>query len=413
MSTLLTTDCIGRKPLKVMHITTVDMSLRYLLLNQLHSIQQAGYDVAGISAPGPDVPVIERAGIRHIAVPMTRNFTPLADLGSLLRLYRVMQRERFTIVHTHTPKAGLLGQLAARMAGVPIVINTLHGFYFHDQMAPAARHFYIQIERIAARCSDVILSQNNEDIQTAINEGICPPEKIKHVGNGVDLTLFDFNRISHPDIQQKRAEIGIPVSAQVVGFVGRLAARRKGFLDFLAAGRQLVGRLQNVWFLIVGDADHSKPDAVSSDAARDYGIADRCIFLGQRPNTELPYLYALMDILVLPSLFEGVPRVVMEASAMCVPAVASDVKGNREAVVHGQNGWLTPWGDVEAITTALYELLSAPDQMRRMGAAGRRIAIEQFDERLVFQRVKAEYSRLLQEKGLAADEPHAAKKLFS
>src|SRR4051794_10698274 len=133
---------------KAAHITTVDMSLHYLLLNQLHSIQQSGYEVIAISAPGPEAPIIEQAGIRHIAVPMTRNFTPLADLGSLLRLYGVMRRERFTIVHTHTPKAGLLGQLAARMAGVPIVINTLHGFYFHDHMAPAARRFYIQMERI-------------------------------------------------------------------------------------------------------------------------------------------------------------------------------------------------------------------------------------------------------------------------
>jgi glycosyltransferase involved in cell wall biosynthesis len=399
--------------LKIAHITTVDMSLRYLLLNQLHSIQQSGYEVIAISAPGPEAPVIEQAGIRHIAVPMTRNFTPLADLGSLMRLYGVMRRERFTIVHTHTPKAGLLGQLAARMAGVPIVINTLHGFYFHDHMAPAARRFYIQMERIAARCSDVILSQNSEDIQTAIKEGICRPEKIKHLGNGIDLALFDRTQISHLALKQKRAELGIPDSAQVVGFVGRLAARRKGFLDFLAAGRKLVRQLPNIWFLIVGDADHGKPDAVSPDAARDYGIAERCIFLGQRPNAQLPSLYALMDVLVLPSLFEGVPRVVMEASALCVPVVASDVKGNREAVIHGGNGRLTPWGDVAAITSALFAILSAPDQARRMGAAGRQMAIERFDERLVFQRIKAEYSRILQEKGLSIDEPYAASKLLS
>jgi glycosyltransferase involved in cell wall biosynthesis len=398
---------------KAAHITTVDMSLRYLLLNQLHSIQQSGYEVIAISAPGPEAPVIEQAGIRHIAVPMTRNFTPLADLGSLMRLYGVMRRERFTIVHTHTPKAGLLGQLAARMAGVPIVINTLHGFYFHDHMAPAARRFYIQMERIAARCSDVLLSQNSEDIQTAIEEGICRPEKIKHLGNGINLALFDRTQISHLALQQKRAELGIPDSAQVVGFVGRLAARRKGFLDFLAAGRKLVRQLPNIWFLIVGDADHGKPDAVSPDAARDYGIAERCIFLGQRPNAQLPSLYALMDVLVLPSLFEGVPRVVMEASALCVPVVASDVKGNREAVIHGGNGRLTPWGDVAAITSALFAILSAPDQARRMGAAGRQMAIERFDERLVFQRIKAEYSRILQEKGLSIDEPYAASKLLS
>jgi len=398
---------------KVAHITTVDQSLRHLLLNQMRCIALAGYAVAGISAPGPDVAYIEAAGIHHIAVPMSRSIAPLTDLAALSDLLGIMRRERFTIVHTHTPKAGLLGQLAARIAGVPIVINTLHGFYFHDHMAPAARRFYIQIEKIAARCSDLILSQNNEDIQTAIKEGICPAQRIKYLGNGIDLALFDRAQILPLALQQKRAEIGIPASAHVVAFVGRLAARRKGFLDFLDAGRQLIQRLPNVWFLIVGDADSGKPDAVSPAVASDYGIADRCIFLGQRPNAELPYLYSLIDVLVLPSLFEGIPRVVMEASAMYVPIVASDVKGNREAVIHGENGWLVPWGDVQAIAHAIHEILRDRDRARRMGAAGRRMAIERFDERLVFHYVKAEYSRLLREKGLSIDQPQVRKKLFT
>ena len=122
------------KRLKVAHITSIDMSLRYLLLDQLCSIRDAGYEVVGISSPGRDVSVIEAAGIKHISVHMTRKITPFNDLFSLLQLYRVMKRERFTIVHTHTPKPGLLGQMAARLAGVPVVINTVHGFHFHENM---------------------------------------------------------------------------------------------------------------------------------------------------------------------------------------------------------------------------------------------------------------------------------------
>src|SRR5581483_2797624 len=118
--------------LKIAHVTNVDWILGHFLLNQLRSIQQSGYEVVGISSPDARVPPIENPPFRHIRVPMTRSFTPLADLVSLWRLYRVMRRERFTIVHTHNPKPGLLGQLAARLAGVPIVVNTLHGFYFHD-----------------------------------------------------------------------------------------------------------------------------------------------------------------------------------------------------------------------------------------------------------------------------------------
>ncbi|HEU5099337.1 MAG TPA: glycosyltransferase family 4 protein [Roseiflexaceae bacterium] len=395
-----------RRPI-VAHITTIDLSLRYLLLNQLQSIRSAGYEVVGISAPGPDVPAIERAGIRHIAVPMTRHLTPWADLNALIQLYRLMRRERFTIVHTHTPKPGLLGQIAARLAGVPIVVNTLHGFYFHEHMRPATRRFYIAMEKIAASCSDKILSQNSEDIQTAIREGICPSDKIMHLGNGVDLTIFDPKRYSVVERRRHRTKAGIPKDAKVVGFVGRLAAKRKGFLDFLKAAEQLVKTIPNVYFLIVGDADYGKPDAVDPTVAKDYGIWDRCHFLGQRPNAELPHWYALMNVLVLPSLFEGVPRVVMEASAMGVPVVATDVKGNREAVAQGQSGLLVPLGDVQLLADTIAELLADRERAQQMGAIGRCLAMERFDEQQVFDRVKAEYIRLLHQKGLPPPEPQS------
>ena len=155
---------------KVAHVTTVDLSLRYLLLNQLERIRDEGYEVVGISADGPDVATVEAHGIPHFAVPMTRRFTPFADLRALWALTRIMRRERFDVVHTHTPKAGLLGQLAARLSGVPVIVNTLHGFYFHEGTKPLSRRFYVWMERIAAKCSDSILSQNKEDIATAVAE---------------------------------------------------------------------------------------------------------------------------------------------------------------------------------------------------------------------------------------------------
>ena len=153
LSPALKSDIHAERVKKIAHVTTVDSSLRSLLLNQLVSLKAAGYDITGISAPGADVGPLEAASIRHFSVPMTRHLTPLTDLFSLCQLYWVMRNQRFTIVHTHTPKAGLLGQLAARLAGVPVIVNTVHGFYFHEHMRPAARRFYITLEKIAARCS--------------------------------------------------------------------------------------------------------------------------------------------------------------------------------------------------------------------------------------------------------------------
>jgi glycosyltransferase involved in cell wall biosynthesis len=388
-------------PVRIAHVATVDSSLRGLLLNQLTSLRTAGYEVAGISSPGPDVPAIETAGIRHIPVPMARGVAPLLDLRALLKLWRVMRRERFTIVHTHTPKAGLLGQLAARLAGVPVVVNTLHGFYFHEHMRPRARRFYIAIEKIAASCSDSVLSQNREDIQTGLDECIFSPPRVRHLGNGIDLSEFDPARVSPAATADLRERLGVPPGAPVVGFVGRLAAKRKGFMDFLEMARRVRERKRAARFLIIGNPDHGKPDAVEPAAAAEYGISEACLFLGHRPNAELPALYRSMDVLVLPSLFEGIPRVIMEAAAMGVPSVATNVKGNREAVVPGRTGLLVPWGDVPALAQAVLDIVGDAGRARTMGGQARALALERFDERAVFATVKTEYARLLREKGLS------------
>jgi glycosyltransferase involved in cell wall biosynthesis len=377
---------------RVAHVTTVDLSLRYLLLNQLQRIQGEGYEVFAISADGTDVPVVEATGIRHFAVPMTRRITPLADLRCLWELVRIMRRERFDVVHTHTPKAGLLGQLAARIAGVPIVANTLHGFYFHDDMKPVPRRFYIWMERVAAKCSDTILSQNREDMATAIAERIASPEQLKWLGNGIDVARFDRRSLPESSLEDLRREIDIDSKAPVIGFVGRLV-EEKGILDLLDAAKKVLTAIPNAQFLIVGPYDEEKTDALRPDVAERYGVSEQCHFVGMRHD--MPELYALMDVLVLPSYREGFPRAPMEASAMSVPAVVTDIRGCREAVEHGVNGLLFPVGDSDALAQAIVELLCDEERRAKMGAAGRRIAEERFDEQKVFDRVLSEYDRLL------------------
>jgi len=384
--------------LKIAHVTTVGISLYGLLLNQMRSLREEGYEIVAISSPSSFAPAIEAAGFRHIAIPITRNITPIADLISLWRLWRVMRREGFAIVHTHTPKAGLLGQLAARLAGVPLVINTVHGFYLHSGMGPIARRIYLLLEKLAAACSDRILSQNAEDIETAVRERVCSREKIKLLGNGIDLTRFTPDAVSAEGVQRLGAELGLQYDAPVVGFVGRLAAKRKGFADFLAAAQEISVRVPDCQFLVVGESDRRKADAVEASAAGAHGIAERCVFAGQRENSELPAFYKFMNVLVLPSIFEGLPRAVMEASAMGVPVVVTDVKGNREAVLDGYNGLIVPLGDLRALAAAIIRVLSDRGLAAQMGVKGRAMALERFDEQAVFAIVKSEYRRLLSQK---------------
>jgi len=392
------------RPLAVAHVTTVARSLRYLLLAQLGALRERGYQVTGVSAPGPDVAALEARGIAHAAVPLTRRLTPLADLRALERLYRLMRRERFTIVHAHTPKPGLLAQLAARLAGVPVVVNTIHGFYFHERMPAAERRFYLALEKLAARCSDLILSQNEEDVATALREGIARPGQIRLLGNGIDLVRFDPARLRPEARASTRASLGIPPHVPLVGFVGRLVAE-KGLVELLEAARIVHARLPDARFLLVGALDEEKADQLSPETARRLGVAEICVFAGFRHD--MPELYNAMDVFVLPSHREGFPRAPMEASAMKVPCVVTDVRGCRQAVRHGENGLLVPVADAAALAEAILAVLSDPALARRLGEQGRRRACAEFDERRVFATVLAEYERLLEAKGLAARIPRA------
>jgi glycosyltransferase involved in cell wall biosynthesis len=383
---------------KVAHVATVDLSLRFLLLNQLGSLREAGYPITGVSSTGPHVPALHDRGIRHIPVPMTRSVTPITDLMALWRLYRVMRRERFTIVHCHTPKAELLGQLAARLAGVPVIVDTFRGIYDSADIGPFRRWLFVTMARLAASCADLVLCQSREAMEAAVRARVCQPNRIALLGNGIDLRRFDRRSLDPQDLQVARKELGIESAQPVVGFVGRLV-REKGILDLFRAMRLVRERLPHVQVVIIGPTDGDKPDAVTPELARSYGGAQGCVFTGLR--TDMPTLYGLMDVFVLPSYRESFPRAPMEASAMRVPCVVTDIPGCREVVEHDRNGLLVPTGDPSALASAIITLLTRKDVARRMGHAGRQKALESFDEERVFEILKAAYARLLSQRGIA------------
>jgi glycosyltransferase involved in cell wall biosynthesis len=384
--------------IKVAHVATVDLSLRFLLLNQLQSLGQAGYAVTGLSSPGPHVAALEERSVRHIPVVMTRAITPLADLAALWRLYRIFRRERFTIVHCHTPKAELLGQLAARLAGVPIVVDTFRGIYDRPGTSRLKRWVLVKMSRLAASCADLVLFQSREAMEAMVREDFCNPGRIALLGNGIDVRRFDRARMSARDLEAAGRDLGLDPSKPVVGFVGRLV-REKGILDVLGAMRVVRAQVPDVQLLIIGPVDAGKPDTVTPAIAREYGFGDGCIFAGLR--TDMPVLYGLMDVFVLPSSREAFPRAPMEASAMGVPCVVTDIPGCRETVEHGRNGLLVPVGSPTALAGAITTLLTRKDLAARMSQAGRQKALESFDEERVFEVVKAAYARLLSDKGIA------------
>jgi glycosyltransferase involved in cell wall biosynthesis len=383
--------------LKVAHVATIDLSLRFLLLDQLRHLQDAGYDVTGISSPGPHVDALHEAGIRHHSVPMTRSVTPVSDLTALWRLYRIMRRERFTLVHCHTPKAELLGQLAARLAGVPVVVDTFRGTYQNAGVGRFRRWLFIAMARLAASCADLVLCQSREAMDAAVRARIGRPDRIALLGNGICLRRFHRETLDPHALRIAQDELGLDPSRPVVGFVGRLV-REKGLLDLFEAVRLVRKQRPDAQLLVVGPSDDEKPDALAPETAEAFGVASACVFTGMR--TDMPTLYALMDVFALPSYRESFPRAPMEASAMGLPCVVTDIPGCREVVEHGRNGLLVPTGDASALAAAILELLSRPDLARQMGLAGRQKAAESFDEDRPFEILGAAYARLLSDKGI-------------
>lgn len=390
---------------RVAHVTTVDMSVRHLLMNQLQALSAAGFEVAAISADGPDAVPVRAAGVRHLAVDFTRRLTPLRDLRAAWQLWRIFRREAFTIVHTHQIKAALFGQLAARLAGVPVVVNTVHGFYFHEHTPPLKRRAWILLEKICARSSDLLLSQNREDVATAIGAGICAADRIEHVGNGIDVRRFAAAAVRPERVRALRRELKLPDDALVVGFVGRMV-KEKGVPELFEAVRSLRQREPRVRLLMIGPADVDKPDVMTPAAAGPYGIGDVTVFAGYRHD--MPELYSLMRVAVLPSHREGMPRSPMEASAMGIPVVATDIRGCREVVRDGENGLLVPLRDPAALAAAIARVLADEGLAARLGASGRARAEAEFDERHMFARTIRAYARLLTRRGLAVPVEGAA-----
>jgi glycosyltransferase involved in cell wall biosynthesis/ribosomal protein S18 acetylase RimI-like enzyme len=386
------------RTIRVAHITTVDMSLRYLLLAQLRALRDAGYDVTAISAPGPWSADLASEGIRHLPWrSVTRAWDPAADARAFAELLGLFRRERFDIVHTHNPKPGLLGRLAARAVGVPCVVNTVHGLYATPEDAARRRLPVLGLERLGAAASDLELYQSGEDLAWARRIGVVPPSRSLLLGNGIDLARFDAERDADGRRAAMRRELGIPEEAVVVATVGRLVVE-KGYRELFAAAGEVRRTRPDVRFVVVGDIDRDKADAIGDDEI-EHARGD-VIFAGWREDVS--EVLAAADVFVLPSWREGMPRSAIEAAAMGRPLVLTDVRGCREVARDGVDGRLVPVRDPERLAAAIGALVDDGALRARMGAAARERALELFDERRVVTKVLEEYRGLLARKGLAA-----------
>jgi glycosyltransferase involved in cell wall biosynthesis len=379
-------------PLKVVHLTTTDMSLDWLLAPQLQAFAAAGYDVVGMSAAGPHVPHLEQLGIRHVPVPsLTRTPSLAGDVRAVRELYRLIRAERPVVLHTHNPKPGVLGRIAGRLARVPVVVNTQHGLYAQPTDRLRRRLPVYALERIAAAFGHHELVQNPEDVATLVRTLRVPKRKVTLLGNGIDLTRFTATRDATADRAAVRAEWGVGPDRVVVGVVGRLVAE-KGIAEIVAAAGLLRERGVDATIVVVGPSEPDKRDGLTEQAL-DKARANGVVFVGRRDD--MPRCYAAFDLFLTATHREGFPRAAMEASASGLPIVATDIRGCRQVVAHERTGLLVPVRDPSSLADAVQRLVDDPALRARLGAAASAKAVAEFDQQRVIDITLATYQRLL------------------
>ncbi len=336
-------------------------------------LDRSEFEVSIISGSqtGPEGSLIEEVRARGVPLAvehaLVRQVSPIRDLVALLRLAKRLRKGNYTIAHTHSSKAGILGRWAARLAGVSIIVHTVHGWGHHERQHSLVRAIYIGLERLTVLITDRLVAVSQLDVEKGLQAGIGKREDYVVIRSGIELDRFGHSEVTRQEI---RAQLGVPIDAPVVGSVTRLSPQ-KAPLDFVHAASLVLDKVPDAWFIVVGDGP-LREEVERLTAA--LGISGRLILTGLR--RDIPAMMAAFDVFCLTSLWEGLPRVIPQAMATGLPVVATAADGNAEAVVQGVTGLLVPPSDVQALAEAAITLLLDPKTAGRMGHAGRTRAAE-------------------------------------
>lgn len=379
----------------MLFLCAADISAANLLLPQVTALEKAGFEAHIACADGPHVGRMRELGFEVRTVQILNRTSPLANLKSVLALRTLMRREGYGVVHVHMISAGFLGRVAARMARVPFIFYTFRGFAFYEGSSRRLKVFNLFIERLCTPWTSWFFSQSEENRQRAIRHRVMPEERSAAIGNGIALAEFKREREESELLSNAvRKELGIDKEAFVVGFVGRLVTE-KGVIELLEAAFQVLERRPAMTFLIVGDAlpsdEGMRPRM--AELIRSSGFESRFVLTGWR--SDVARLYHAMDLFVLPSYREGMPRSIMEAMAAGKPVVASDIAGCRDEIVDGVTGILVAPRDAQQLSEAIDKVIGDPSLARMMGLAGRDRAERLFDECDVCERLVTQYQKIL------------------
>jgi len=350
---------------KVFHvITKLELGgAQKVTLMTLERLPHDNYELGLVT--GPEGLLVDWAnqipGLQRVWMPsLIREVRPLKDLSAFVSLVRLFRRERPQVVHTHSSKAGILGRWAARLAGVPFIFHTAHGFGFHDFQRPAVKRFYVWLERVTSKITTRLVVVSLANAEKGEKHGVLKRGDWILCRDAISVREF----LQAEPRRRKLKEWNIPEDRLVVGMIACLKPQ-KSPVDFVDVAAQVLQKNEKAHFVLAGDGE-LRPDV--ENRIKELGIEDRFTLLGWQ--TDMPEVYRNLDIVVLTSLWEGLPCVFSEAMAGKLPIVATNVDGAREAIVHGETGFLHEPHDIQGMAQSVLQLIENPERRAEMGRRG-------------------------------------------
>lgn len=385
-------------PVKLIRITTVPMALAYPLRGQPSYMQDHGFDVLMISADGNELPqLLKNEHCRHMIVPMTRKITPLQDLKCIMQLRKIFKNEKPGLVHTETPKAGLLGMIAAKLAGVKVRIHTVAGM---PLMVEKGMKYKIlkAVEKITYSSATAVWPNSGSLLKFITDEHLCPPEKMKVISggssNGVDTNRFDRAALSEDILNTIKAEIKFDANNIYLLFIGRLVLD-KGITELVNVFVKLQKEMPSLKLILAGQYE---PDLDPLPAHIGEQIKNHPGIIHISWTNYVEYYMALAQYLVFPSYREGFPNVLLEAASMELPVICSRIGGNVDIVTDNKTGLIFESMNEEDLEQKLRSALADPARMKQMAAALHTEITASFKREKFWEAMRQEYLALLDKK---------------
>lgn len=378
---------------KIIRITTIPTSLRTLLRGQLKFMSQH-FEVIGVASQGPALDEASRnEGIRTHAVNMTRVISPITDIKALIKLYRFFKKEKPFIVHTHTPKAGIVGMLAAKIAGVPHRIHTVAGMPLLE-VKGLKRLLLDWVEKRTCAYATKVWPNSFGLKEIILKNNYSKPEKVKVIANGssngIDINHFDATKVSNSEVETLRKTLNIKSDEFVFIFIGRVV-KHKGINELVEAFDQLSAQFNHIKLVLVGPHEnHLDPLKDSAEALIKNN--NRISAVGAIKDIR-PFL-AMSHVLTFPSYREGFPNVVLQALAMKKPCIVSDINGCNEIIKNGYNGLIIPPKDVNALSAAMKYCINNPEELQKMAINARPNIVKNYEQEYIWNAILAEYKSL-------------------